>query len=102
MTVSKKIIELENLRKKSEELSSKLLELNNDVDENKLSKSNIDSKKTLKNEIKIINKIMKEFKETHEKISALSSSFSEKEKEELKKSHLKNSHLKIWKLLLVE
>ena len=35
MTLSKKIIELENLLKKSEELSSKLLELNNDVDENK-------------------------------------------------------------------
>ena len=30
MTKSKKIIELENLLKKSEELSSKLLELNND------------------------------------------------------------------------
>ena len=89
MTLSKKIIELENLLKKSEELSSKLLELNNDVDENKLSKSSIDSKKTLNNEIKIINKIMKEFKETHEKISELSSTFSDEEKEELKKLDLK-------------
>ena len=89
MRVSKKIIELEKLIKKSEELSSKLLELNNDVDENKLSKSSTDSKKTLKNEIKIINKIMKEFKETHEKISEISSTFSDKEKEELKKLDLK-------------
>ena len=89
MTLSKKIIELENLLKKSEELSSKLLELNNDVDENKPSKSIIDSKKTLNNEIKIINKIMKEFKETHEKISELSSTFSDEEKEELKKLNLK-------------
>ena len=89
MTVSKKIIELENLLKKSEELSSKLLELNNNVDENKLPKSSIDRKKTLNNEIKIINKIMKEFKETHEKISELSSTFSDEEKEELKKLDLK-------------
>ena len=89
MTVSKKIIELENLLKRSEELSSKLLELNNEADENKLSKSTIDSKKTLKNDIKIINKIMKEFKETHEKISELSSTFSDEEKEELKKLDLK-------------
>ena len=89
MTVSKKIIELENLLKKSEELSSNLLQLNNDVDENKLSKSSIDRKKTLNNEIKIINKIMKEFKETHEKISELSSTFSDEEKEELKKLNLK-------------
>ena len=89
MTVSKKIIELEKLIKKSEELSSKLLELNHNVDENKLSKSSTDSKKTLKNEIKIINKIMKEFKETHKKISALSSTFSDKEKEEFKKLNLK-------------
>ena len=89
MTVSKKIIELENLLKKSEELSSKLLEFNNDEDENKLSKSSIDSKKTLKNDIKIINKIMKEFKETHKKISKISSTFTDKEKEELKKLELK-------------
>ena len=89
MTASKKIIKLENLLKKSEELSSKLLELNNDVDENKPSKSIIDSKKTLNNEIKIINKIMKEFKETHEKISELSSTFSDEEIEELKKLNLK-------------
>ena len=32
---------------------------------------------------------MKEFKETHERISALSSTFSDKEKEELKKLDLK-------------
>ena len=89
MTVSKKIIELEKLLKKSEELSSKLLKFNNDVDENKLTKPSIDSKKTLKNDIKIINKIMKEFKETHEKISELSSTFSDEEKEELKKLDLK-------------
>ena len=89
MTLSKKIIELENLLKKSEELSSKLLKFNNDVDENKLTKSSIDSKKTLKNDIKIINKIMKEFKETHEKITEISSTFSDEEKEELKKLDLK-------------
>ena len=89
MTKSKKIIELENLIKKSEELSSKLLELNNDVDENKLTKSSIDSKKTLKNDIKIINKIMKEFKETHEKISEISSKFTDEEKEEFKRLNLK-------------
>ena len=82
-------MELESLLKKSEELSSNLSQLNNDVDENKLSKSSIDRKKTLNNEIKIINKIMKEFKETHEKISELSSTFSDKEKEELKKLNLK-------------
>ena len=41
MTVSKKLIKLEKLLKKSEELSSKLLELNNDVDENKLSKKDV-------------------------------------------------------------
>ena len=46
MTLSKKIIELENLLKKSEELSSKLLELNNDEDEDKLSKSTNDNKKS--------------------------------------------------------
>ena len=89
MTLSKKIIELENLLKKSEELSSKLLELNNDVNQNKLNKYSNDNKKSLKNDIKIINKIMKEFKETHEKISELSSTFSDKEKEELKKLDLK-------------
>ena len=89
MTLSKKIIELVNLLKKSEELSFKLLELNNDVDKNKLSKSTNDSKISLKNEIKIINKIMKEFKETHKKISEISSKFTDEEKEELKKLNLK-------------
>jgi len=89
MTKSKKIIELENLLKKSEELSSKLLELNNDVDENKLTKSTNDNKKSLKNDIKIINKIMKEFKETHEKISEITSKFTDEEKEELKRLNLK-------------
>ena len=88
MTLSKKIIELENLLKKSEELSSKLLELNNDVDENKLSKST-NGKKSLKNDIKIINKITKEFKETHEKISEISSKFTDEEKEEFKRLNLK-------------
>ena len=88
MTLSKKIIELENLLKKSEELSSKLLELNNDVGENKLSKSTY-VKKSLKNDIKIINKITKEFKETHEKISEISSKFTNEEKEELKRLNLK-------------
>ena len=88
MTLSKKIIELENLLKKSEELSSKLLELNNDVGENKLSKSTY-GKKSLKNDIKIINKITKEFKETHEKISEISSKFTNEEKEELKRLNLK-------------
>ena len=34
MTVSKKLIKLEKLLKKSEELSAKLVELNNDEDEN--------------------------------------------------------------------
>ena len=95
MTVSKKIIELENLLKKSEELTSKLLEFNNDVDENKLSKSSINNKKTLKNDIKIINKIMKEFKETHEKISEISSTLSDEEKEELKKLDLKEKMIKL-------
>ena len=89
MTLSKKIIELENLLKKSEELSSKLLELNNDVDESKLSKSTSDNKKSLKNDIKIINKIMKQFKETHEKISEISSKFTDEEKEEFKRLNLK-------------
>ena len=89
MTLSKKIIELENLLKKSEELSYQLLELNNDVDENKLSKSTNDNKKSLKNDIKIINKIMKEFKETHEKISEISSKFTDEENEEFKRQNLK-------------
>ena len=71
MTVSKKLIELEILLKKSQELSSKLSELNYDVDENEITNSTIDSKKTLKNDINIIKKIMKEFKETHEKISEI-------------------------------
>ena len=88
MTLSKKIIELENLSKKSEELSSKLLELNDDVGENKLSKST-NGKISLKNDIKIINKITKEFKETHEKISEISSKFTNEEKEELKILNLK-------------
>ena len=88
MIKSKKIIELENLLKKSEELSSKLLELNNDVNEDKLSKSTTDNKKSLKNDIKIINKIMKEFKETHEKISEITSKFTDEEKEELKRLNL--------------
>ena len=89
MTLSKKIIELENLLKKSEELSSKLLELNNDIDENKLSKSTNDNKKSLKNDIKIINKITKEFKKTHEKISEISSKFTDEEKKEFKRLNLK-------------
>ena len=89
MTISKKLIELQKLTKKSEELSSKLLELNDNVDENELSNSTADSKKTLKNDIKIINKIMKEFKETHKKISEISSSFTDDEKKELKKLDLK-------------
>lgn len=88
MTVSKKFIELEKLTKKSEELSSKLVELNNNVDENELSNSTTDSKETLKNDIKIINEIMKEFKETHKKISEISSTFTDDEKEELKKLDL--------------
>ena len=75
MTVSKKLIELEILLKKSQELSSKLSELNYDVDENEITNSTIDSKKTLKNDINIIKKIMKEFKETHEKISEIFSTF---------------------------
>ena len=89
MTISKKLIELQKLTKKSEELSSKLLELNDDVGENELSNSTADSKKTLKNDIKIINKIMKEFKETHKKISEISSTFTDEEKEELNKLDLK-------------
>ena len=89
MTVSKKLIELEILLKKSQELSSKLSELNYDVDENDITNSTTDSKKTLKNDIKTINKIMKEFKETHEKISEISSTFTDQEKEELKKLDLK-------------
>ena len=88
MSVSKKLVELEKLLKKSEKLSSKLLELNNDVDENELTNSTIDSK-TLKNDIKIINKITKEFKETHKKISKITSTFTDEDKEELKKLDLK-------------
>ena len=38
MTVSKKLIKLEKLLKKSEELSSKLVELNNDEDVNEFMK----------------------------------------------------------------
>ena len=87
MTVSKKLIKLEKLLKKSEELSTKLAELNND--ENEFSNSTINSKKQLKSDIKIINKIMKEFKETHERISELTTTISDKEKEELKKLDLK-------------
>ena len=90
MTVSKKIIELEKLIKKSEELSTKLVELNNDEDENEFSNSTINRKRKLKSDIKIINKIMKEFKETHERISELTSTISDKEKEELKKLHNPN------------
>ena len=89
MTVSKKLIELEKLTKKSEELSSKLVKLNNNEDENELSNSTTDRKKTLKNDIKIINEIMKEFKKTHKKISEISSTFTDDEKEELKKLDLK-------------
>ena len=89
MTVSKKLIKLEKLLKKSEELTTKLVELNNDEDKNEFTNSTINSKRKLKSDIKIINKIMKEFKETHEKISELSSTFSDKEKEELKKLDLK-------------
>ena len=89
MTVSKKLTKLEKLLKKSEELSTKLIELNNDEDENEFSNSTINSKKKLKSDIKIINKIMKEFRETHNKISVISSTFTEEEKEELKKLNLK-------------
>ena len=89
MILSKKLIKLEKLTKKSEKLSSKLVELNNNVDENELSNSTTDSKKTLKNDIKIINEIMREFKETHEKISEISSTFTDDEIEELKKLDLK-------------
>ena len=89
MTVSKKLIKLEKLLKKSEELSSQLVELNNDEDKNELSNPTINSKKTLKSEIKTINKIMKEFEETHNKISEISSTFTKEEKEELKKLDLK-------------
>ena len=89
MTVSKKLIKLEKLLKKSEELSTKLVQLNNDEDENEFSNSTINSKKNLKSDIKIINKIMKEFEETHNKISEISSTFTDEEKEELKKLDLK-------------
>ena len=88
MTVSKKLIKLEKLLKKSEELSTKLVELNNDEDENEFSNSTINSKKKLKSDIKIINKIMKEFEETHNKISEISSTLTDEEKEELKKLDL--------------
>ena len=47
MTVSKKLIKLEKLLKKSEELSTKLVELNNDEDENEFFNSTINSKKKL-------------------------------------------------------
>ena len=89
MTVSKKLIKLEKLLKKSEELSTKLVELNNEENENEFSNSTINSKKKLKSDIKIINKIMKEFKETHNKISEISSTITDDEKEELKKLNLK-------------
>ena len=89
MTVSKKLIKLEKLLKKSEELTTKLVELNNDENKNEFSNSTINSKKQLKSDIKIINKIMKEFKETHDKISKISSTFTDEEKEELKKLNLK-------------
>ena len=89
MTASKKLMKLEKLLKKSEELSTKLVELNNDEDENEFSNSTINSKKKLKSDIKIINKIMKEFKETHNKISEISSTFTDEEKEESKKLNLK-------------
>ena len=91
MTVSKKLIKLDKLLKKSKELSSKLIELNNDEDENdnELSNFTINSKKTLKSDMKAINKIMKEFDETHNKISEISSTFTDEEKEELKKLDLK-------------
>ncbi len=89
MTVSKKLIKLEKLLKKSEKLSTKLVELNNDEDENEFSNSTINSKKKLNSDIKIINKIMKEFEETHNKISEISSTFTDEEKEELKKLNLK-------------
>ena len=82
MSAFKKLVELEKLLKKSEKLSSKLLELNNDVDENELTNLTIDSK-TLKNDIKIINKITKEFKETHKKISKITSTFTDEDKEEI-------------------
>ena len=74
--------------KKSQDLSTKLVELNNDEDENEFSNSTINSKKNLKSDIKIINKIMKEFEETHNKISEISSTLTDKEKEELKKLNL--------------
>ena len=57
MTVSKKLLELEMLLKKSHELSSKLSELNYDVDESEITNSTNDSKKASKDDIKIINKI---------------------------------------------
>ena len=82
MTVSKKLMKLEKLLKKSEELSTKLVELNNDEDENEFSNSIINRKKKLKSD-------MKKFKETHNKISEISSTFTDEEKEELKKLNLK-------------
>ena len=45
MTVSKKLIKLEKLFKKSEKLNAKLVELNNDEDENELSNSTDNSTK---------------------------------------------------------
>ena len=45
MTVSKKLIKLEKLFKKSEKLNAKLVELNNDEDENELSNSTYNSTK---------------------------------------------------------
>ena len=89
ITVSKKLIELQKLLKKSEELTYKLSELNNDVNKNEISKSSIDSKKILKSDIKIINKIRKEFTEIHKNISEISSTLTDEEKEELKKLDLK-------------
>ena len=49
----------------------------------------LNNKKSLKNDIKIINEITKEFKKTHEKISEISSKFTNEEKEELKILNLK-------------
>ena len=45
MTVSKKLIKLEKLFKKSEKLNAKLVELNNDEDENELFNSTDNSTK---------------------------------------------------------
>ena len=89
MTISKKLVELKNLLKKSEELSSKILELNNDLDKMKLSELTIHSEEISKSDLNIVNKIMKEFKQTHEKISEILSTFTVEEKEELKKLNLK-------------